>query len=76
MRIRTLSKTENENESSLPEDGVRGVRGFKSHLPHHLGSVVVKCERFLEFSDARGCHIIDNRKRIVSRKEREITSRE
>ena len=46
---KNIVKTENEYESSLPEDGVRGVRGFKSHLPHHLGSVVVKCEGFLEF---------------------------
>ena len=32
---KNIVKTENEYESSLPEDGVRGVRGFKSHVPHH-----------------------------------------
>jgi len=47
-----MSKT--EHEGPLPEDVVGGVRGFKSHLPHHLGSVVVKCEGFLEFSDPPG----------------------
>ena len=29
-----MSKNETENEKLLPEDGVRGVRGFESHLPH------------------------------------------
>jgi len=49
-----MSKT--EHEGPLPEDVVRGVRGFKSHLPHHSWSAFLdwKCEASLEFWDAPG----------------------
>src|SRR6266705_2446790 len=69
MRIRTLSKTETEYESSRPEDEVRGVRGFKSHLPHHTVPSSQSVKDFFVFRyPPGGGREKDNRKRKLAEK--------